>query len=111
MKKNSKINRRQFLTIVSGLCAWPIIPKSFYYFGRCIVQEKDSPKKILSKDFPNEIDIRGEVFITKKDFKKMHEKFNTMNETLKQMNEPLKPMQEQVKPMQEPMTWDKGHRT
>jgi len=49
MKKNSKINRRQFLTIVSSLCAWPIIPNSFFYFGRCIVQEKDSPKKILSK--------------------------------------------------------------
>ena len=35
----------------------------------------DIPKKIYSKDFPKEIDIRGEVFITKKDFKKMDEKF------------------------------------
>jgi len=35
----------------------------------------DIPKKILSKDFPNEIDIRGEVFIAKKDFKKMDKKF------------------------------------
>ena len=29
----------------------------------------DIPKKIISKNFPNEIDIRGEVFITKNDFK------------------------------------------
>jgi len=35
----------------------------------------DIPKKISSKDFPKEIDIRGEVFISKKDFKKMDEKF------------------------------------
>ena len=41
---------------------------------------KDIPKKISSKDFPNEIDIRGEVFITKSDFNKMDEKFaNTRN--------------------------------
>ena len=29
---------------------------------------KDIPKKILDKDFPKDIDIRGEVFIEKKDF-------------------------------------------
>ena len=50
----------------------------------------DIPKKILSKDFPNEIDIRGEVFITKKDFKKMDEKFanarNAASGSLRQKN-------------------------
>ena len=35
----------------------------------------DIPKQISSKNFPSEIDIRGEVFITKNDFKKMEEKF------------------------------------
>ncbi len=50
----------------------------------------DIPKRILSKDFPNEIDIRGEVFITKKDFKKMDEKFanarNAASGSLRQKN-------------------------
>ena len=36
---------------------------------------KDIPKQIKSNDFPNEIDIRGEVFISKNDFKKINEKF------------------------------------
>ena len=36
---------------------------------------KDIPKKINSKDFPNEIDIRGEVFIKNNDFKKLSSKF------------------------------------
>ena len=36
---------------------------------------KDIPHIISSKDFPNEIDIRGEVFIQKEDFKKLKEKF------------------------------------
>ena len=36
---------------------------------------KDIPKKINSKDFPNEIDIRGEVFIQNNDFKKLSSKF------------------------------------
>ena len=36
---------------------------------------KDIPKKIVSKNFPKQIDIRGEVFISKNDFKKMDKKF------------------------------------
>ena len=36
---------------------------------------KDIPKKINSKDFPNVIDIRGEVFIKNNDFKKLSSKF------------------------------------
>ena len=36
---------------------------------------KDIPKKLNSKDFPNEIDIRGEVFIKNNDFKKLSSKF------------------------------------
>ncbi len=35
----------------------------------------DIPKIILSKDFPKEIDIRGEVFIQNSDFEKLSEKF------------------------------------
>ena len=35
----------------------------------------DIPKKIESKNFPNEIDIRGEVFIQNIDFEKLKEKF------------------------------------
>ena len=35
----------------------------------------DIPKKILEKDFPEEIDIRGEVFIKNSDFKKLSNKF------------------------------------
>ena len=35
----------------------------------------DIPKKILSKDFPEEIDIRGEVFIKTSDFENLKEKF------------------------------------
>ena len=36
---------------------------------------KDIPKLIKSKNFPNEIDIRGEVFIKNDDFKKINHKF------------------------------------
>jgi len=36
---------------------------------------KDIPMKILEKDFPKEIDIRGEVFIQNIDFKNLKEKF------------------------------------
>ena len=36
---------------------------------------KDIPKIILSKDFPEEIDIRGEVFIQNSDFDILKEKF------------------------------------
>tara|TARA_Y100000591_G_C21844707_1_gene707959 strand:+ start:1042 stop:3072 length:2031 start_codon:yes stop_codon:yes gene_type:complete len=35
----------------------------------------DIPKRILDKDFPEEIDIRGEVFIKNSDFKKLSNKF------------------------------------
>ena len=35
---------------------------------------KDIPKKIKSKDFPEEIDIRGEVFIQNSDFETLKEK-------------------------------------
>jgi len=35
----------------------------------------DIPLKIDAKNFPNEIDIRGEVFIENNDFKKINEKF------------------------------------
>ena len=36
---------------------------------------KDIPNNIKEKDFPNEIDIRGEVFIKNSDFKKISNKF------------------------------------
>ena len=36
---------------------------------------KDIPKHISSKDFPEEIDIRGEVFIQNSDFENMKDKF------------------------------------
>ncbi len=36
---------------------------------------KDIPTEIKIKNFPNEIDIRGEVFIDNNDFKKISEKF------------------------------------
>jgi DNA ligase (NAD+) len=37
---------------------------------------KDIPKVITAKNFPNEIDIRGEVFIQNNDFEKISEKFS-----------------------------------
>ncbi len=50
----------------------------------------DIPKKIQSKDFPEEIDIRGEVFIQKSDFEKLKEKFanprNAASGSLRQKN-------------------------
>ena len=36
---------------------------------------KDIPKKIFNKNFPEEIDIRGEVFIQNNDFEKLKDKF------------------------------------
>ena len=36
---------------------------------------KDIPKEIFKKNFPEEIDIRGEVFIENDDFKSINEKF------------------------------------
>ena len=43
---------------------------------------KDIPKRISKKDFPEEIDIRGEVFIRNSDFEYLKEKFaNPRNAT------------------------------
>ncbi|MDC0179544.1 NAD-dependent DNA ligase LigA [Candidatus Pelagibacter sp.] len=51
---------------------------------------KDIPKKIQSKDFPEEIDIRGEVFIQNSDFKNLKQKFanprNAASGSLRQKN-------------------------
>ncbi len=51
---------------------------------------KDIPKIILSKDFPEEIDIRGEVFIKNSDFNSLKEKFanprNAASGSLRQKN-------------------------
>ena len=51
---------------------------------------KDIPKIIISKDFPNEIDIRGEVFINNFDFEKLKNKFanprNAASGCLRQKN-------------------------
>ena len=51
---------------------------------------KDIPKKISHKDFPEEIDIRGEVFIQNTDFKSLNEKFanprNAASGSLRQKN-------------------------
>ena len=51
---------------------------------------KDIPKKIAHKDFPEEIDIRGEVFIQNSDFKSLNEKFanprNAASGSLRQKN-------------------------
>ena len=51
---------------------------------------KDIPNYIVSKDFPEEIDIRGEVFIQNSDFIKISEKFanprNAASGTLRQKN-------------------------
>ena len=50
----------------------------------------DIPKKISYKDFPEEIDIRGEVFIQNSDFKNLKEKFanprNAASGSLRQKN-------------------------
>ena len=51
---------------------------------------RDIPKNILNKNFPEEIDIRGEVFIQNSDFKKISEKFanprNAASGSLRQKN-------------------------
>ncbi len=51
---------------------------------------KDIPKEISHKDFPEEIDIRGEVFIQNSDFKNLNEKFanprNAASGSLRQKN-------------------------
>ncbi len=50
----------------------------------------DIPKVITDKNFPNEIDIRGEVFIQNSDFKKIENKFanprNAASGSLRQKN-------------------------
>ncbi len=51
---------------------------------------KDIPKEIKSSNFPEEIEIRGEVFITKKEFFKIKDKFanprNAASGSLRQKN-------------------------
>ncbi|WP_440649137.1 NAD-dependent DNA ligase LigA, partial [Candidatus Pelagibacter sp. HIMB1521] len=51
---------------------------------------RDIPKKINAKYFPEEIDIRGEVFIQNSDFKNLNEKFanprNAASGSLRQKN-------------------------
>ncbi len=51
---------------------------------------KDIPRHIQSKDFPEEIDIRGEIFIQNSDFKKLADKFanprNAASGSLRQKN-------------------------
>ena len=51
---------------------------------------KDIPKKISSKNFPEEIDIRGEVFIQNSDFENLRDKFanprNAASGSLRQKN-------------------------
>ena len=55
-----------------------------------ILTINDIPKKILKKNFPKEIDIRGEVFIQNSDFKSLKEKFanprNAASGSLRQKN-------------------------
>jgi DNA ligase (NAD+) len=50
----------------------------------------DIPKKILFKDFPEEIDVRGEVFIQTSDFESLKDKFanprNAASGSLRQKN-------------------------
>ncbi|MDA9697702.1 NAD-dependent DNA ligase LigA [Candidatus Pelagibacter sp.] len=50
----------------------------------------DIPKKITSKDFPKEIDVRGEVFIKNSDFENLKDKFanprNAASGSLRQKN-------------------------
>ncbi len=50
----------------------------------------DIPKNIKAKDFPDEIDIRGEVFIQNKDFENLKDKFanprNAASGSLRQKN-------------------------
>ncbi len=51
---------------------------------------EDIPKKIISNDFPSEIDVRGEVYIKNKDFEDLKEKFanprNAASGSLRQKN-------------------------
>ena len=51
---------------------------------------KDIPNSITAKNFPEEIEVRGEVFIENKDFKRINEKFanprNAASGSLRQKN-------------------------
>ena len=51
---------------------------------------RDIPQNISAKDFPEEIDVRGEVFIKNSDFKKLENKFanprNAASGSLRQKN-------------------------
>ncbi len=55
-----------------------------------LITIKDIPKKISSKDFPEEIDVRGEVFIQNSDFEYLKDKFanprNAASGSLRQKN-------------------------
>ena len=55
-----------------------------------LITIKDIPTLITKKNFPEEIDIRGEVFIENNDFKKINEKFanprNAASGSLRQKN-------------------------
>ncbi len=55
-----------------------------------LVTIKDIPKKISHKDFPDDIDVRGEVFIQNSDFEKLKDKFanprNAASGSLRQKN-------------------------
>ena len=55
-----------------------------------LITIKDIPKIIQSKDFPDEIDIRGEVFIQNSDFENIKDKFanprNAASGSLRQKN-------------------------
>ena len=55
-----------------------------------LITIKDIPKEIFSNDFPEEIDIRGEVFIQNSDFENLKEKFanprNAASGSLRQKN-------------------------
>ena len=55
-----------------------------------ILTIKDIPKKIIKKDFPKEIEVRGEVFIQNSDFQNLKEKFanprNAASGSLRQKN-------------------------
>ena len=55
-----------------------------------ILTIKDIPKKILTKGFPKDIDVRGEVFIQNSDFQNLKDKFanprNAASGSLRQKN-------------------------
>ncbi len=55
-----------------------------------LITINDIPKTILAKNFPDEIDIRGEVFIGNKDFENLKDKFanprNAASGSLRQKN-------------------------